>query len=49
LLEGRGKAQLWDAMTGQTGSLQGTVNKNDMTEAPLKFDPWETKFIVIIK
>jgi hypothetical protein len=46
-LEGKGKADIWDAMTGQISSLQGAVNKKDIIEVTLKFDPWETKFIII--
>ena len=39
LLEAKGKAQIWDAMTGEIVTLQGTINKNDTIEVPLKFDP----------
>ena len=47
LLEGKGKVQLWNAFTGEIITLQGVVNKNNMIEAPVKFDPWETKFVIM--
>jgi hypothetical protein len=48
-LEGKGKPQVWDAMTGEVSNLQNVVIGKDTQTFPLVFEPWETKFIVICK
>ena len=47
ILNGTGKAVLWDANTGKTQSIAKAVKKGTQTQLPLKLDAFETKFIVI--
>jgi len=48
-LSGKGKAQVWDAMTGEVSTLQNAINGKDTISIPLDFEPGETKFIIISK
>jgi hypothetical protein len=48
-LSGKGKAQVWDAMTGEISTLQNAIIGKDTISFPVSFEPWETKFIVISK
>jgi hypothetical protein len=48
-LSGKGKVQMWDAMTGQISALQNITSGKDATTFSLDFESWETKFIVISK
>jgi hypothetical protein len=48
-LPGKGKPQLWDALTGKISYLQNVVNRKNMISVPLSFEPGETKFIIISK
>lgn len=48
-LSGKGKPQVWDAMTGQVNKLHKIVYEKDAISVPLAFEPYETKFIIISK
>jgi hypothetical protein len=48
-LSGKGKVQVWDALTGQISALQNISNGKDAITVPLDFESWETKFIIISK
>lgn len=48
-LSGKGKPQIWDAMTGKVNNLQKFVKGDGEVSLPLVFEPYETKFIVISK
>ncbi|MDO9340007.1 MAG: glycosyl hydrolase [Bacteroidales bacterium] len=48
-LSGKGKPQVWDAMTGQVNKLHTVVYEKDAISVPLAFEPYETKFIIISK
>jgi hypothetical protein len=48
-LSGKGKPQIWDAITGEVSNLQKTVSGKDLLSIPLDFEPSETKFIIITK
>jgi hypothetical protein len=47
LVEGRGRAQLWDAATGRIEALVGAPAVGGSLPVPLTFEPYESKFIVI--
>jgi hypothetical protein len=47
LVEGRGRAQLWDAATGRIEALAGAQAVGGSLPVPLTFEPYESKFIVI--
>lgn len=46
-LSGTGKAEEWNAQTGAMNKLKNISVKQDMISLPMKFQPWETKFIII--
>ena len=46
-LDGKGKMQAWDALTGQIQSLKGTPAGTGKKMVPLKLEGWETKSIFI--
>ena len=48
-LSGTGKAQVWDAATGNISALKGATRDQGRISASLTLDGWETKFIVIKK
>jgi len=45
-MAGKGKAELWNATTGEIKSLAGAV-ESSTTKFDLSFEPYETKFIII--
>ncbi len=45
-LEGQGRAQLWDAVTGAIRELAGTA-AGGTVRVPLELSRWESKLIVI--
>ena len=47
-LDGEGKIQFWDAMTGKIQVLSGS-SKNNITKLNLELKPYESKFIIIGK
>ncbi len=47
VLEGKGKAQSWDAASGDIKRLKGKSDGIDKTTIQLDFKGWETKFIFI--
>lgn len=48
-LNGKGKVQVWDAMSGEIKSEAESLNKSGFAKLKLGLDEWETKFIVISK
>lgn len=46
---GKGKAEVWDAMSGKISTLKDTKHTSDGTEVSLNLNGWETKMIVIRK
>jgi hypothetical protein len=48
-LAGTGVLQAWDAMTGQVVDLPAEVKKKGYITTGLRLEPWETRFLVIVK
>jgi hypothetical protein len=41
------QAQIWDGMSGKISPITGAKSGNGKSVLPLKFNPWETKLVVI--
>jgi hypothetical protein len=48
-MTGGSKAQVWDAMTGQITDLKDAAGEKKELTIPVTFEPWETKFLIILK
>lgn len=48
-LSGNGKANIWDAASGQILPLKSIVSRKGRTNTQLKLKGWETRFIIIRK
>lgn len=46
-LEGSGKVQIWDAMSGEVKEYYGKASGVNQIKVDLIVDPWETKFIIV--
>lgn len=46
-LEGKGKIEEWNASTGEINKIKADIRGDTMQTLRLRFEPWETKFIVI--
>jgi len=49
VLEGKGKAQLWDATSGDIKRLKSKSQVSDKTIIQLDLKSWETKFVFIMR
>jgi hypothetical protein len=49
LLEGKGKAQVWDATSGDIKRLKSKSQGSDKTIVQLDLEGWDTKFVFIRK
>jgi hypothetical protein len=48
-LSGKGKAEEWNAFTGDIKAIKNVSKNGNMITLPVTLGPWETKFIVIKK
>ncbi len=46
-LSGKGKVQLWDAMTGEIQDISDVVTAQEGIKINFQLEPWSTRFIVI--